>query len=112
MRGPLNLYTTIYITAALFPPKLNSVLWQKKLLYIGATASTPPTEQLACLQLCCGTDSIIMITSTGLANINAPPPRAQNKGVWSDRNRPSWSFVRTKACMVGHAAVPLSELNH
>ncbi len=31
--------------------------------------------------------------------------RSQNKGVWSDKNRPSWSFVRTKACIVGHAAV-------
>ncbi len=26
--------------------------------------------------------------------------RAQNKGAWSDKHRPSWSFVRTKACMV------------
>ncbi len=38
--------------------------------------------------------------------------RARNKGVSSDKNQPSWSFVRTKACMVSHAAVELSELNH
>ncbi len=48
----------------------------------------------------------------GKGHISNGVSRAQNKGVWSDKNRPSWSFVRAEACVVGHAAVQLSELNH